>query len=331
MDLKNNTFLIRPIHPPEKTKTFVFYFNENYAKYFSVALLSLISHANPNNTYEIIVLHDQVSNEKQSMLQDLLPANFTIRFVCVAAYVEEVLGDLSAKVSSTQWDVSTFYILLVPLLMPDYEKVLCCDADIIFNKNPDELFDMSFEGKKLIAVTDSIKYAMYGESVSKSAQEQKLFINRELNIQDLQYYFNVGVLLFNIKAIDKDNYLEKVLQSLSFPFLPFLDQDALNFTFKDDVKIIPLRFNFQYHLLNRFSSTEFLKEVFSEYTAASKDPVIVHYTTPKKPWRNPEYALGSLFWEFARKSPFYEEIIYENLIKKQEASVLRKRLIRYCL
>jgi lipopolysaccharide biosynthesis glycosyltransferase len=323
MDLKNDTFLIRPIHPPEKTKTFVFYFNETYVKYFSVALLSLIARANPNNTYEIIVLYNQISNEKQSVLQDLLPANFTIRFVCVVAYVEEVLGDLSAKMSSTQWDVSTFYVLLVPLLMPDYERVLCCDSDIIFNKNPDELFDMSFDGKKLIAVTDSIKYAMYGEPVSKFVQEQKLFINHELNIQDLQYYFNVGVILFNIKAIDKENYLEKVLQSLSFPFLPFLDQDALNFIFKDDVKIIPLRFNFQYHLLNSLPSTVILKDIFSEYFAASKEPVIVHYTTPEKPWRNPGYSLGCLFWEYARKSPFYEEIIYENLIEKQEASVLQ--------
>lgn len=285
-------------------------------------MLSLISHANPNNIYEIVVLYNYVSNEKQSILQGLLPANFTIRFVCVAAYVEDVLGDLSAKVSSKQWDISTFYDLLVPLLMPDYDRVLYCDSDIIFNSNPDELFEMSFDGKMLTAVTDSIKYALNRETVSKFSQDQKFFINHELNIQDLQYYFNGGVLLFNIKAIDKENYLEKVLQALAFPVLPTVDQDVLNFVFKDDVKIIPLRFNFQYHLLNRFSSTEFLKGIFSEYLAASKEPVIVHYTTPEKPWRNPEYTLGCLFWEFARRSPFYEEIIYENLIKKQEANVL---------
>jgi hypothetical protein len=33
-----------------------------------------------------------------------------------------------------------------------------------------------------------------------------------------------------------------------------------------------------------------------------------------KPWKNPSCELAEYFWQYARKTPFYEEIIYKNII-----------------
>ena len=53
------------------------------------------------------------------------------------------------------------------------------------------------------------------------------------------------------------------------------------------------------------------------YFAAAKSPVIVHFTTKVKPWNTPSCALGKRFWSYARMSPFYEEIVYENQIYEE--------------
>lgn len=305
--------LVRPVDFTGNVKTFAFSFDEKYVKYFSVTLLSLIAHSNPESRYEIIVFYDWLSREKKEIVKGLLPVNFSIRFICVTAYVNEIFGDIKSKVSSKNWDVSTFYDILVPLLMPEYERVLYCDSDIIFKDCPDEIFNIPFDGKKLIAVKDTVQLAILKHTEDKFLQNQVAFINQDIGIQDLRYYFNGGVLLFNNREIEREEYLDRALQALSFPLLPTADQDALNFIFKDEVKIISQRYNFQYHLLNGLSDNDLNNSIASEYFAAGRDPVIVHYTTAAKPWKKPSCALGNLFWKYAKLSPFYEEIIYENL------------------
>ena len=45
-------------------------------------------------------------------------------------------------------------------------------------------------------------------------------------------------------------------------------------------------------------------------TAYSK-PVIIHYTSPQKPWNSRLELYYEIFWKYARKTPFYEDILLE--------------------
>ena len=51
----------------------------------------------------------------------------------------------------------------------------------------------------------------------------------------------------------------------------------------------------------------------NEYLNAYNNPKIIHYCSYKKPWTNPEYDKSYLFWQYARKTYFYEEIINKNI------------------
>ena len=93
---------IDPLGPPESTRTYVFSFDDKYAKYFSVALQSLISHARADYLYDIIVLHDCVSQRNSSVLQGSIPGNFSLRFFNVGdlAFISRIVfGHLSQNSS----------------------------------------------------------------------------------------------------------------------------------------------------------------------------------------------------------------------------------------
>ncbi|MCR5373004.1 MAG: hypothetical protein K6E41_06005, partial [Solobacterium sp.] len=49
-------------------RTIVFSFDENYAKYFSVILLSLLDHADPDVLYDLVVLYDKLSKRTRTRL-----------------------------------------------------------------------------------------------------------------------------------------------------------------------------------------------------------------------------------------------------------------------
>ena len=42
------------------------------------------------------------------------------------------------------------------------------------------------------------------------------------------------------------------------------------------------------------------------YKESRKNPHIIHYAGPEKPWLYPEMDFGIEFWKYAKKSPYYE-------------------------
>ena len=50
---------------------------------------------------------------------------------------------------------------------------------------------------------------------------------------------------------------------------------------------------------------------FLEYQKARENPWIIHYAAHPKPWWAPRSDFGHDFWDIARLSPFYEELLGE--------------------
>ena len=300
---------ICPLGFPVTTRTLVFSFDDAYARYFSVALLSLVAHADPSCHCDIVVLHGGVAPRTERTLGGMVPANFTLRYFDVSGYAQDTLGDLARQVSSDQWDVSTFYDLLVPLLMPDYERVVYCDSDLVFCDDPAEFFELPFEGSQLMAARDSLALALVARPESDFLRRQATFVRDELGISDLGSYFNAGVLVFDVAAIDRDDYLDRVCQALGLPRLPTVDQDVLNYVFRGRVRLLPQRLNLQAHLMGVLEGAPAGPLLAAEYQKAAPKPAIVHYTSHRKPWNHAGVPLEEAFWECAAESPYYDAIL----------------------
>ena len=299
---------IDPIGPPESTRAFAFTCDDAYVRYLSVVLLSLAAHAEPGLRYDIVVIHDGITPQSMQTLEEILPEGFSLRFCDVGDYARELLGDLTLKISSQQWSIATFYGLLVPFIMPDYERVLVCDADIVFGASPEELFRMPFDGAELIAVRDTLAISAVVNRDNAFIARQLEFVRNSLGIEDLETYFNGGVLLFNVPAIDPDDYMARVREGLSFPELPAVDQEVLNHVFHDRVKIAPQRFNTQVGALEMILRAQSSSAAGMDLVRAAQDPVIIHYTTHRKPWSSEGVTMAEVFWEYAALSPWHSDI-----------------------
>ena len=306
-------FCIQPINQSKPARAFVFAFNNNFAKYFGTALKSLIDNSKPDYFYDVIVFSSDISPRNKRLLLEMLPENFSLRFFDVSGYISDLLEGINL-LTTYHWSVEMYYRIIIPLVMRDYEKVLYTDADIIFNEDISGIFNISFDDKELLAVSDLFNLVSHLES----RKLRKQYIEEVLELGQSYTYFNSGVLMFNISAIETERYIEKmkkafdkleIMSKAKIMFYP--DQDILNFIFNGKVKLIAQEWNLQYHLpvVNKNLLPDLNKDKLEEYLSGFQSPKIIHYTSHIKPWNEPENDLAEVFWKYARTTVFYEEII----------------------
>jgi len=296
---------IKPIFPNKNA--IVFSFNNQFCKFFSVALKSLIVNSNKDELYDIVVFNNDISENNYRLISKMLPKNFNLRFIDISEYIKSNFSNVNFK-TCDKWSVEIYNRIFIPLLMSSYNKVLYLDSDIVINKNLNELFEMDDKGKSILAVKDTMVYLFQ----LKKYEQRLYYTNKIMGIKNEKEYFNSGVILFNLKNIDNKKYLKKLNKIFEVDDLYYPDQDILNSLFQNNIKFIDAKWNlccgeFVYNK----SYLNFVPErARLEYQSAIDFPCIIHYTSPIKPWTYDIETLFEIFWEYARKTPFYEEILY---------------------
>ncbi|MBR3675745.1 MAG: Stealth CR1 domain-containing protein [Alphaproteobacteria bacterium] len=305
---KEEVLQLSPVFKGKNVYPIVFAPDNKYCKYFSVALQSLIEHSDCNNLYDVIVLHNDIGLKNQAKLQQMIPNNFSLRFVNIDHYIFSLCGGINLK-PKNNWSISMYYRIFIPLFMRKYTKVLYCDSDMCVNHSIEELFSLDFEGKEIMAAIDNVSTILYRE------HKRKDYMLNVLRLHNPENYFNSGLLLFNIPQIEPEDYKRKFLEALKIEKLAYPDQDILNVIFEDNVKYLPRQWNYLYGDCAYNPSFENLipADYRSEFIKARLNPFIIHYTSPRKPWNFPTAEHAEVFWKYARKTIFYEEILFSNI------------------
>lgn len=298
---------IKRIFEGKNVLPIVFAFNNDYSKYFSVALQSLIENSNNIYFYDIIVFSSDISERNKKLLESMLPKNFSLRFFDVSIYINQLLEDIQLS-GYKYWSVEMYYRIVIPIIMRNYERVLYLDSDTISKKDITPLFNTNFENKQIVAVMDAFNLI----SNLEECQETKDYLLRELKIKSVKSYFNSGVILFNIQKICPERYIERLKEAFKIELTNCPDQDVLNSIFVEQVKFVSQEWNLQYHIPILYDRhlDSFNKDDLLAYNLAFDNPAIIHYTSPVKPWFAPKLGLAVDFWRYARKTDYYEEILY---------------------
>lgn len=276
----------------------VFAANNEFVPYLGVAISSLIACADDKNVYCVFVLHTSITRWNQERLEGLSTRNVTVR----CKNISSVVSGLNIVHNGRLTFEATFRIL-IPELFPQYDKVLYLDCDLVVMRDIAQLYAIDLDGNVIGATWLALR---------KSFQKYLVKMNLGFLIED---YFASGVILINTKR-----FIQLGIKEKSFQFLNnehSLDQYALNVTCHGNVKFIDGRWNVHWHYWfpdYKFYTTH-EEDIFNRISA---DPWIVHFASVNKPWAMPEAKFADYFWRFARISPFYEEIVYKNNMKKTD-------------
>ena len=265
----------------------VFATDDNYVPYCGVAISSLIQNAYKANTIEIFVLYDRLSLTSIRRLESLTTESAQVSCICIHDYIM----DLNVA-EYNHVTIASAYRLVIPDVLPQYDKLLYLDSDIVVNGDISELY--SFE------LGDNILGAVHG--YFKPGDFMHNHITKTLKIQE-KNFFNAGILLINAEAFRRNHVKDKCFQLLSQRRdLYYMDQCALNIVCEGSVFFLPSRWNYEWLL-------DFSKEMDTE-GFRNEGKAIIHYDSNIKPWDFPGKLLADVFWSYARRTIFYEEILY---------------------
>lgn len=260
-----------------------FAIDDSYTPFLAVALQSLIDNASKEYNYLIKILHTNVQEENQKEIKKFESENVNIEYVDLSYYIEKVKDKLYTRDYYTN---TTYFRLFLPELYPQYDKVLYLDSDIIVVGDISELYNTEM-GTNLVAAApdDIIQY-------NKVFQDYAELV---VGVAKYQHYFNAGVLLMNLDELRKFKFQEKFLYLLEkVKFSVAQDQDYLNRLCKGRVTLVSHDWDVMPYVNNE---------------TKPEDIKLIHYNFAYKPWHFEDVTYNEYFWEYAKKTEFYEQIL----------------------
>ncbi|MDE6432285.1 MAG: hypothetical protein K2L13_02715, partial [Opitutales bacterium] len=207
--------------------------------------------------------------------------------------------------------IATYYRLLAADMIPQCQKCIYLDADVIVLSDLTELYNIDLGDNYIAGVKDLPSIFTY-EKMYWNFLPQK--IDKISDLLDFSNYVNGGVLVMNLELIRKHKINEK------FKFMvqhgiddkssyPYHDQDIINIACNGHIKCIDLAYNF----MPNFISVVKEKLDQAEYTAQQLEaiitsPVIIHYAM-EKPWNQPFNDFFAIWWRYAHEAALQGKFI----------------------
>ena len=254
--------------------------DDTYIPFLAVSLQSLVDNSSDKNKYEIKILYTHVSKENMQKIKKYEKENIKIEFVDLSNNLQKVQGKLYTRNYFTS---TTYYRLFIPELYPQYDKVLYIDSDVTILTDIAGLYNQEIGDNLVAAIPDG---------AVQTIEVFQEYVEKVIGVIDYNNYFNAGILLMNLKELRKYKFQEKFLYLLEkVKYEVAQDQDYLNRLCKGRVKLLD-------DLWNKMPIMG----------VSDKKPNIIHFNLGFKPWHFDDIPYQEYFWEYAKKTEFYETI-----------------------
>lgn len=244
--------------------------DDNYSKYAGVVIASILANASSEDKLSIYILDGGFSEQHKSEILSLKSIkDCEIDFV----YIDQKLFEEYAKIKTHSYvTVATYYRLKLSSLLPNVDRIIYFDCDMVVNSSLAELFNTDM-GDCLIAGV------------------------KDLNKKELKKnpsYVNAGMLVFDLKNMRQDDTENKFLEwtKANAENIKVGDQTIINEVCKGRIAIVSDVWNVQ--------SSNFTNR--SSYT---NNPRVVHFVARKKPWHWASFSIHKgLYFKYLQLTPW---------------------------
>ena len=298
----------------------VFAFDNRLTMPAAVAIFSLLKSAHEDTFYDIFILH----SEKESLDKDVI-AKVSDRYANNRITYRTVGDIFDTAFEIRGITTPAYYRLLIPRIIPEYDKVIYSDADIIFRQDLSEVYSTELGNNYFAGVKDP------GLNLSEDGLKHM----SSLPGVTVGNYINSGFLLINTEKINKDNIVDRLITTAMNKW-KFQDQDTVNIVCSGHIKFLPPKYNMSDYAY--YYGLEHSEKLATLYPVTDFEEDIVdgniHYNG-HKPWK--KWCVNfDIWWEYYRNSPifdpkFYFDFYYSRLNEFDQLPLLKriKILMRY--
>lgn len=270
-----------------------FAFDNNLVLPACVCISSLMMNAKADTFYDIYILHSAKHGIDKSGL-DRIPGYYNN---CKIHY-REIGNDFEGAFEIRGITTPAYYRLLIPEVIPEYDKIMYSDVDVIFRDDLSYLFEKTDLSNCYVAGVNSLSYL----------EPELIKYYNEIGIDSGGIIYS-GNLIINSKLMREDRIVD-YFRGMADKRFRYQDMDILNLVCQDRIKYLPPSFCatdhfflYAYHNQNSLEPLWDRQEI--EYALLYG---VIHYNGCK-PWKS--YCVNfDIWWEYYRKSPFYDEVFY---------------------
>lgn len=275
--------------------------NDKFVPQIGAGICSICENNKEVKELSFYILSSGITKENRKKL-----SNFTNRYQRQLQIIE--IGDIRKYINfdfdTLGWHPVILARLLMDKMLPEnIERIIYLDGDTIVRSSLKDLWETN------------LKDSVIGACMEPTVNHQRL---EKLGMTGLPY-INSGVLLVDLKKWREEKIGDKIIAYYKKQRGRLLagDQDSINGTLKDDIHILPLKYNYcntydfyTYKSLRKIVAPTpyFSKE---EYLENINNPTIIHYLGEERPWREGNrHEYREDFWKYLRKTP-WKDMPYE--------------------
>ena len=296
----------------------LFTFDQSLVMPAGVCLTSLLESAKPETFYDIFILHGPGCDFSAL---DILKE----RFSNFRMTIREVRGEFVGAYEIRGIPETAYYRLLSPELIPEYDKLLYSDVDVIIREDLSKYYNIDL-GENYFAAVDNC---------SRLRPAVQKYLSEKVGIDWHNGYYYSGDLVINSDLIRKDGMIYR-FRELGKNNYNQQDMDIINIAcnkrFLPLGPVYCLTVQLYSLIVNRRAEMEAIYG--AEALDAALDHGIVHYNGAK-PWKTACMNMD-LWWAVYRRSPFFDEVFcqqfwYDQSTLLEQLPLMKriKMLLRY--
>lgn len=270
----------------------VFTCDDLYAMPLCVALTSLKKNKELGSVYNIYIVYDNLKNYSKQQICKLEEYDFQIEFL------KNDFGDKLNSINSKailEKEIAANKVAMTKFFMSDIfkniDKVLYLDCDILILKDLKNFYEQNIENYYAAVIPEL--------DIGEFDYMKRLGINH-------RHYFNSGVMLLNLKKMREDNISSQLVDYRINGLNYYMDQDAFNVVFKDNV----IYLGYEYNCLCKHYEQLLSEEKMLKKNGRYADIYILHFAFKFKPWIYMMPNVSDVFLEYYQISPYKDIYLY---------------------